>query len=282
MNTSTILFLLLIFAALLHAAWNAIIKSAPSGLISIALINASSALVMIPTLFFVELPLPQSWPHLLSSVGVHTIYCLSLVASYHFGDLSQVYPIARGSGPLLVAIFSYYFLAENLTSGQWLGIGTVSIGIMILSLAKRSSSRLNSKAVTFALTTGFLIALYTVIDGLGARISGSPVGYSALLVILFNIPILTFTFYKHGREVLRFAKKHAWQCGAAGIMATLGYTIVLIVMTKTEIAYVASVRETSVIFATLIGSLLLGESLGKIRILASIIILVGVSLIHMR
>ena len=279
MSEESVFLALILVAAFLHASWNAVIKSAPNGLVSIALLNFMAGFFGLLILIVFPLPTIESVPYAILSTLIHTLYCSFLVMSYKVGDLSLIYPIARGSGPVFVALFSGFFIAEFIQTREWLGIIFVSAGIVYMSA---SNKRLNIgyQPVLLALLTGLCIAAYTIIDGLGSRLSGNPISYNGLITSLFSFPLIAYCYLKKPEETILNLKKYWKSILIAAFMATASYGITLWVMSKMEIALVATLREVSVVFAALIGTMFLKESFGIRRIVGSLIVVGGIYIIQ--
>lgn len=269
-------FALVLASAIMHASWNAVVKSGNDGLTRLSIIHIACAIFALPVLPFVKFPAAESWNFLALSAVIHTAYYTLLIQSYRFGDLSHAYPLARGSAPILVAIMSFIFAGEILPP---FGIAAVLIiCLAILSLAFHG--RPNPKGTIFALLTGVSIASYTVVDGLGARASGDAVGYIMVLYILEALPIGFYALAKR-RLVLAQAIIHNWRPSlSAGFFAFLGYAIVVWATTQAPITFVSALRETSVVVAALIGSRLLREPFGIGRMAAACAVAAGVMLLH--
>lgn len=266
-------------AAVLHASWNALVKVGGDALVRLALVNATAAFCALPLLPFVEVPAAASWPYLLGSILIHQFYYLFLVLSYRVGDLSHVYPIARGSAPLLVAVGAYLLAGETLN-----GLGIIAVLIIcgaILSLAFGGDWRQGvSKPVLFALGTGVTIAAYTVCDGLGGRASDNVLAYIVWLFALDGLPIALFAVYMR-RRILLGTLRQSWRPGVLGGTLALGaYGMVIWAMSLTPMTYVSALRETSVIIAALIGTRLLKEPFGSRRIAAASLVASGVILLQ--
>lgn len=262
-------------AALLHAVWNALVKVNGDRLVVVAVIMSSQTLISLCVLPFVAFPDGDAWPHLLGSVVLHNTYCLFLIMAYRHGDLSHVYPIARGSAPLIVAVVSVGLVGEVLSRQATLSVLLITVGVMSLALTRGASEARDAKAVLFALGTGVLIASYTVVDGMGARVSGSAHGYTFWLLALHGIPFALLTLGIRKRRVIPQVRR-IWKSGlSAGIASLLAYWIVIWAMTMAPLALVSALRETSVIFAVLFGVLLLKERLDLVRLTATITTLVG-------
>lgn len=237
-------------------------------------IAASGVIGLAFTPFF-EIPDPAAWPYIAASIAVHQIYFVSVCLGYKFGDLSQVYPIQRGIAPLLVAVGGYMFVGETLSLQGILAVGLISLAI--LSLAFNSKWQLTGgRAVPIALFTGTLIAGYTVVDGMGGRISGSIFGYIAWLSALEAIPFTLLVLWMVRRNPQTANKRHVLAGILGGVLAFFAYGLVIWAMSLTHLTYVSALRETSVILAALIGSRLLGEPFGRHRIFAASLVAVGV------
>lgn len=271
-------FLLVLFAALLHASWNAIIKSSPdSGMDTVAL-TIAAALFSALALPFVAQPAPASWPWLAASVGLHVCYFLMLGAVYRIGDLSHVYPLMRGTGPLLVALSSALFLDETLSPLMWCGIGLICGGVMLPAL--RQPAVLAERATPLALLIAVVIAGYTLVDGYGTRASGSSLGY-CLWMFLLEAPPIVLVAWRAQRGRLWQHCRTRWRFAAAGGVCVLGsYSIALWAMIAAPIAAIAALRETSVLFAAVIGCTLLKERLGVWRIAGAAVIAAGMAMLR--
>ena len=277
MNTTTLLLVLL--AALLHASWNALIKVGGDGLVRLGIINMTASLCCVPVLFWVDVPAPASWPYLAASVLIHQAYYAFLVQGYHFGDLSLVYPIARGIAPILVALGGYFLVGETL---NLTGIGAVIlICSAILSLAFEPGHATSIKAVFFALCTGCTIAAYTVCDGIGGRLAGDVFGYIAWLFFLEGPPIFLVALWLRRAVLIQTLATNGLVGVAGGIFAITAYGLVIWAMSSTPMTYVSAVRETSVLVAALIGTRLLRERAAKRRTVAALVVIAGVMLLQL-
>ena len=274
-----VLFMVLI-AAVLHASWNALVKVGGDALVRLGLVNLTAALCALPFLFFVSVPALESWPYLIASTVVHQFYYLFLILSYRVGDLSHVYPIARGSAPLLVAVGAYALAGETLNFQGMLAVALICTAI--LSLAFHGGWREGiGKPVCFALCTGVTIAAYTLCDGLGGRASGDVFGYIVYLFTIDAVPIVLFTVILR-RRVLAKTLRASWRPGLAGGALAFGaYGLVIWAMSLTPMTYVSALRETSVIVAALIGTRLLKEPFGSRRITAASLVAGGVVLLQL-
>jgi drug/metabolite transporter (DMT)-like permease len=262
-------------AAFLHAAWNALVKVNADRLIMVAIMMISQAAVAILALPFVEFPTSASWPYIWASTALHTAYFVFLVMAYRYGDLSHVYPIARGSAPLIVAVVSVVIVGETLNRQATLSVFLVGLGIMSLTLTRGASGFREPKAILYALGTGVFIAGYTVVDGLGTRLSDSAHSYIFWLNIFDGIPITILAFCLRRDQIL-VQVRASWKLGVlAGIVSLLAYWVVIWAMTLAPLALVSAVRETSMVFAVLFGVFFLKERLNLARLASTTITLLG-------
>lgn len=268
-------FSMVLAAALLHAVWNALVKVNGDRLVIVAVIMSSQTLICLLLLPFVGLPVGDAWPYILGSAGLHNAYCLFLVMAYRYGDLSHVYPIARGSAPLIVAVLSMVIVGEFLSRQATLAVILVTLGVMSLALTRGASGVRETRAVLFALGTGMFIASYTLVDGMGARINGNAHVYTFWLLALHGIPFAVMTACIRRRQLVTQVRR-VWRSGlSAGLASLLAYWIVIWAMTMAPLALVSALRETSVVFAVLFGVVLLKERLDVLRLAAIATTLVG-------
>lgn len=272
-------FAMVLGAALLHAVWNALVKVNTDRLIMIAIMMISQAAVAILALPFVALPTPASWPFIWTSTALHTAYFAFLVMAYRYGELSHVYPIARGSAPLIVAVVSVVVVGETLSHQAMLSVVLIALGIMSLALTRGASGLREPKAIVYALGTGVFIAGYTVVDGLGARLADSAHSYVLWLNVFDGIPITILALcLRRGRVLAQI--RRSWKTGMlAGIVSLLAYWIVIWATTLAPLALVSAVRETSMVFAVLFGVLFLKEQLNLTRLVSTTITLFGAVLL---
>jgi len=260
-------------AALLHAGWNAIAKAGRDPLLNVAAITTGSGLGAAALLPFVPLPDPAAWPFLAASVLLHFLYQVALVRAYSLGDLSQVYPMARGLAPLGVALLAVS-VGEVPGALQAAGLALASAGIASLAFTGRATHGL--AAVPSALLVSIFIAAYTFVDGLGVRAAGPELSYIAWMMFLDTFPMLALALLWRGGDAVRaFLKSEGLRAAGGGLMALAGYGVVLWAMARTEMAPVAALRETSVVFAAFLGSRLLGEPFGARRVTAAAAVTAG-------
>jgi len=270
---------LVLLAALLHASWNAMAKSGGTPQFSIASYRLISAVCCLPLLFLFPLPLAASWPMLLASAIIHTAYYLTLSMSYRTGDLSQVYPLFRGLAPVLVVVGAALFANEYLPAGAMIGIGLVSAGLISITFAGGAVGKIPAAALRWGLATSVLIAAYTVADGIGVRAAGNPFSYIIWLFVLEPIPIGLWLLARDRAGWFGYMRAKPGKITAGALAAATAYAMVIYAMGVAPMAMVSSLRETSVIFAALIGTLMFREPFGRQRIIAAILVCVGVMLI---
>jgi len=271
---------LVLFAALLHASWNAMAKSGGTPEYSIASYQLLGAMVCLPFLFAIPLPLVESWPMILLSVIWHNFYYFTLAKSYRAGDLSQMYPLFRGLAPVLVAIGAAVFAHEWLSPGSMLGIGLISFGLISITLLGGQFGKISPLALRWGLATSVLIAAYTVTDGLGVRAAGNSLSYILWLFALEPIPICLILLLIDRDGWFGYMRNKPGKIVLGGLASSSAYGLVIFAMGLGSMAMVSSLRETSVIFAALIGTLVFRESFGRQRIFASVLVACGVILIR--
>ena len=271
------IFILILVSALCHAVWSAIIKSSKNPLSLMGITSVLEVTIFLPLTFTVPFPTLEVWYFLIATVIIHVIYRLNVIYSYRYGDLSYIYPISRGSSCLFVAIISILFLSSDISVAGFVGILIVCIGLFLISYSKNLS--FNFKGFALAISTAILITAYTLVDGVGVRLSENGFSYIYWLFTLNGIPLLIIGLIsKYG---LRKRETYTFRSGiAAGVFATSSYAIVVWSMQFIEIAYVSSIREISIVFAAIIGMLFLFEKNAKSRIIPSILIVSGISVVY--
>jgi drug/metabolite transporter (DMT)-like permease len=279
----TFVFIAVLFAAACHAGWNALIKVGLDPLSTTTLISVGSGIVALAFTPLVGMPASAAWPWLLASIIIHLVYFASLIESYRTGDLGQVYPIARGSAPLMTAAVTSIFVGEKLSALGWTGIVVLVAGVLLLSArGGRQLAEIDRRAIGFALFTAFTICAYSVVDGIGARLSANPNGYSVWLFIGIAVVMVPYALYRDGRDVIP-AMHRFWLRGfAGGALQVLSYGIAIWAMTAAPIAIVATLRETSVLFGAAIAVVVLKEPLRTARVLAACLIVCGLILIRLQ
>jgi drug/metabolite transporter (DMT)-like permease len=267
-----------LLGAFLHASWNLLVKAGQDKQVAAAGVYIGAAILSGLALPFLPGPSMASWPYLAVSTAIEVLYGVLLAAAYRAGDLSHAYPLMRGSAPLLVAIGSGTLIGEQLSHGVWAGVALISGGV--LSMIWDARSRGHSPAATqLALLNACVIAAYTTIDGLGVRVSGAPVAYSLWLSLLVGLPWLIWAAVR---------REHRWAhvrrqvpiVALGGACSVASYTLALWAMTRAPVAAVAAVRETSIVFGTLLGAWVLHERVTWVRALAALAIALGVWVIR--
>ncbi len=271
------IFILILVSALCHAVWSAIIKSSKNPLSLMGITSVLEVTIFLPLTFTVPFPTLEVWYFLIATVIIHVFYRLNVIYSYRYGDLSYIYPISRGSSCLFVAIISILFLSSNISVAGFVGILIVCIGLFLISYSKNLS--FNFRGFALAISTAILITAYTLVDGVGVRLSENGFSYIYWLFTLNGIPLLIIGLIS--KDGLRKRETYTFRSGiAAGVFATSSYAIVVWSMQFIEIAYVSSIREISIVFAAIIGMLFLFEKNAKSRIIPSILIVSGISVVY--
>jgi drug/metabolite transporter (DMT)-like permease len=278
--------LAVLVAAVTHATWNAIAHGIKDQVLAFGLIGAGSIVVSVPLVLIARFPLAACWPYLAASVFIHVFYNLLLMRSYRYGEFGQVYPLARGTSPLIVTVLAAVFAAERPSVPQVCGVLVISCGLAALVFAGRrprsEPKRPPSRAALLAAgATGLTIASYTTVDGLGVRQSGSPVGYIGWLMLLESLCVPAWALVRRRREVMGGASRRVLLSGLlAGALSVLAYGLVLWAQTRGALAPIAALRETSVIFGALIGTVVFREPFGRSRIAATVLVVIGVLLLN--
>jgi drug/metabolite transporter (DMT)-like permease len=276
-------FVAVLFAAACHAGWNALIKVTLDPLSSTTLIAVGAAAVGLASLPLAGVPALQAWPWLAASAVIHLLYFAALIETYRTGDLGQVYPIARGSAPLMTAIVSASFIGERLSLLGWSGIVTLAAGVLLLSArGGRGIAEFDHRSVGYALLTALTICAYSVTDGIGVRLSRDPPAYAAWLFVANAIVLVPYALRRDPSAVTTAMRRFGLRGLAGGAMQTLSYGIVLWAITLAPIALVASLRETSVLFGAMIAVLVLREPLRTARVAAAVLIVCGLVLIRLQ
>ncbi|HUK04858.1 MAG TPA: DMT family transporter [Burkholderiales bacterium] len=262
-------------AALLHASWNAIIKAGREPQLDTALVALSGTLVALPLALTVEPPAPASWPYIAATVTVHIGYYVALAAAYRLGDLSHAYPIMRGVAPLIVAVASALWIGETLSAKTWAGVLFICGGVLSLAFAGRRGARDARATTLWALGCAAIIAVYTLIDATGVRVSGGANRYVIWLFVFLGLPFGLYVLATRRGALLRHARTHWWRGVVGAVFSGLSYGIALWAMTRAPVAIVAALRETSVIFAALMGAWLLKEGQLRQRLVGAAAVLAG-------
>lgn len=281
MSLDPFLIAIVLVAAVTHASWNAIVKFSGDRFLLATVIQGFGMMMGCIAAFFVPLPAAEAWPFVVASAIIHSGYHITLINAYRFGDLTLVYPLARGSAPLVVAVGAATWAGEVPSTLGAIGILMVSVGIMLLAFEKNFRRRETVLPFVLAIVVGLFIAGYSIVDGIGIRKDNSPYSYIVWLYILEGVPFLFWMLLRRRHQVLPFARTRWRQALAACILAKIAYGCVLFAFVTGALASVTALRETSVLFAALIGSFFLGERLGPARIAAAVVIVAGVMTIQL-
>lgn len=276
-------FFIVLLAAAMHAGWNALLKLKLEPFVAMVLIHACGMLLAVPAVLILGFPPMESWPWLAASTIIHLGYYVALSAAYARADMGQVYPIARGSAPLMTGLVGVWIFSEPVTVKGGTGIALLALGIVVMSIrSARDATHMDRKALLLAAVTAVTITLYTISDGLGARISGDPHSYTAALFLLDGLCLTSFAFWRKGWKGMRPMFDYLPQGFAGGVMSCGSYGIAIWAMTVAPIPLVAAVRETSVLWGAAIAVLVLGEPLRWNRIAAACLIVAGLVMIRLQ
>jgi drug/metabolite transporter (DMT)-like permease len=270
-------------AAFLHASWNALVKLEGDRFLSVVVLSVAQGVIAIALLPAFPLPAEGAWPWIALSALLHTGYKLFLVRAYQHGDLSQVYPLARGTAPLVVALVGAIALSEPMTPTKGAAVVAIGFGVVLMSLRGGTGAlrALPGRAVAYGLGTALFTASYTIVDGIGARLAGSASAYTLWMFAGDGLLMTALGLARRGRGALP-TRRGAWIGGVlAGALSLASYWIAIWAFTKAPIALVAALRETSVLFALAIAFVVLREKPGRWRLAASGLILAGVVLIRL-
>ncbi len=270
-------------AAAFHATWNALLKVKLAPIVAISLISVGCGIVVLPLMPFVGWPRPESWPFIFGSLFVHLFYYSALAEAYKTGDLGLVYPIARGSAPLMTAIGAYLLVGQELGIFGWIGIAVLASGVLVLSFKGGSASAVpNPRSVGFAFLTALTITTYTLIDAVGAKLAGSAHAYAGWLFVLDAIMMAGYGMLRFPAAFLAGARSDWKLVLVGGGLSAAAYWVAIWAMTVAPIALVAALRETSVLIAAIIGIVFLREPIVPARIVAALLVVAGMMLIRLR
>lgn len=272
---------MVLVAAIAHASWNAIAHDITDKLVAFTLLGFGGMLGAIVVLVFATPPDARSWPFLAASVVTHIAYNLLLMKSYQLGEFSQVYPLARGTSPLVVTVLAAVFVREIPSPLHLAGVLVVSAGLVGLVFLGRRPGRGELPAIVAAVTTGLTIATYSTLDGIGVRLSGSAAGYTGWLVLLESVLIPAYAFARARRDLLPRLRPHLWKGMAGGALSLFAYGLVLWAQTRGALAPIAALRETSIIVGAIIGTVFFHERFGKPRIVGTVVVVTGIVLLNL-
>ncbi|MER5463097.1 EamA family transporter [Streptomyces sp. NPDC002668] len=269
-----------LIAAVTHAGWNAIAHTITDQLVAFTLIAGGGTVIGAVLACFSPLPAAGAWPYLIASALLHIGYQALLMRSFSLGDFGQMYPIARGTAPLVVTVLAALFIGESLNGWQLAGVVLASAGLVGVALwgIRGSGTRPHWPALLAALATGLSIAAYTVVDGVGVRASGTPLGYIAWLMILEGSLIPAYTLYVHRGGLLAKLRPYAARGLLGAVLSIAAYSLVLWAQTRAPLAPIAALRESSIIVGAAIGALFFKERFGAPRIAAAGLMVVGIGL----
>jgi drug/metabolite transporter (DMT)-like permease len=275
------IFLAVLGAALLHAGWNAVIKSGSDPFATVTHLSLFSGGIALLCLPLVSIPLPAAWPWLALSALVHTAYRLFLIQAYRTGDLVHVYPIARGAAPLMTAVATLLLIGESIGVAGFAGVSALCLGVFLMSLRGGRLAGFEPRAVGFALGSALSTAGYSLVDGIGARINGSGPSFALWMFVGNMLVMQALALATKGPAIYRDLRSTWPTAFGGGLMSMTAYFIVIWAMTKAPIALVAALRETSVLFAGLISMLVLKEPMTPWRATAALIIVAGVIMLRL-
>jgi len=261
--------------AVAHATWNAMVKSSSDVLLDTSVVIVGAGVAAAPLIVFVAPPAPASWPYLAASIAIHIAYYIALVGAYRAGDLSHGYPIMRGVAPLIVALCALAWLGEAPKPATWTGVLLIAAGVLSLGLTgfHWSTSRVSP---CWALANAAIIAAYTLVDAAGVRLSGSPEGYVLWMFVLDALPFPLIVLALRGRQLVEYGRRYWLRGLTGGVLSAAAYGIALWAMARAPVSAVAALRETSVIFAALIGAYILKEGHAGRRLRGAAAVVAGV------
>jgi drug/metabolite transporter (DMT)-like permease len=265
-------------AALLHASWNAIVKAAPDKLLTMIMVTTAAAVLSAALIPFLKQPAASSFPYAAASALLQVVYFLLVARTYQVADMSQAYPLMRGTAPLIVAIVSAVEMDDALSPIAWAGVMVICLGILIIALGSAFNDR---RGIRLALLNALVIAGYTLIDGRGVRRSAAPAAYTLWVFLLAGMPLALWAFTMRRSAFVAYLGRH-WRLGSAGGIGTsASYGLALWAMTVAPIALVAALRETSILFAALIAGFILREPIGPRRVISACIIAGGAAILRL-
>ncbi|MGW2641206.1 EamA family transporter [Streptomyces sp. NPDC001348] len=267
-----------LLAAVTHAGWNAIAHRITDKLVGFTLILTGGVLIGLVLACFADFPAARAWPYLIGSAGIHFVYVVLLMASFRLGDFGQVYPIARGSAPMLVTVLGAVFAHEVPDGWAAAGIALSCAGLTGVALWGLRGRRPDWAAIGAALATGTAIAAYTVVDGLGVRASGTALGYIAWLMVVQGLWMPGYALWRWRRETVAVLRPFAALGLFGAALSVAAYGLVLWAQTRAELAPIAALRESSIIVGAAIGALFFKERFGLSRIAAAGLVVVGIGL----
>ena len=278
---STTVVLIVLLSALVHASWNALLKSGDDKLLNTVMVAGGCGLIGVVALPFLVPPAAESWPYLAASAVLQILYFLLLAAADRTGDIGQAYPLMRGTAPLLVALASGPVIGEAPPAGRWLGIALICGGVMSLAFERTGLLLRQRAGIGFALANAVVICGYTLVDGIGVRASGSPAAYTLWIFVLASTPMLIWAASRRRAEFKALLRQR-YRIGLIGGLGTAGsYGLALWAMTLAPVASVAALRETSILFVLVISVVVLKERMTARRLISAVVIAAGAVVIRM-
>ena len=275
---SSLVFTVVLSAALLHAIWNAIVKAGGDKFLTMIMVTTAAAALSAALLPFLRAPAMASWPFAIASALFQITYFLLVARTYQIADMSQAYPLMRGTAPLIVALVSVFRLGDALSPIAWFGVIGICLGIFSIALGSAIKDR---KGLYLALLNALVIAAYTLIDGIGVRRSGTAAAYTLWVFLMSGLPLALWAMTARRSSFLPYLRRY-WGLGiAGGLGTTASYGLALWAMTLAPVAVVAALRETSILFGIMIAGLVLKEPIGPRRVISACIIAGGAAILRL-
>lgn len=273
-------FVIVLLAAFLHASWNLLVKINLDRFLAVFLIHVLMGVTGLFMLAVTGLPAAASWPYALVSAGLHMAYNVLLARSYSSGDMSLVYPVARGAAPAVSVLLSLIFAGDTLAGREFAGLGVLIAGLWLVAFSRGTRLNADNRTLGFALATAVFIGLYTVVDGLGARASGAAAAYSGLIFLLDGLYMLVVGLGLRGRGIVKQVVPFFWRGLLGSLFSALAYGLVIWAMTVEKIGPVAALRETSIFFVLVMSRFILKEQLTPLRIAGGGLIVAGAAVLR--
>lgn len=263
---------LTLLAAVLHATWNALLRSSLDRLWSVTIMSFATTLAAVPFALLLPVPLTQSWTYLGISAVLQVAYIILLAHAYRSGELAQVYPVVRGSVPLLVTIGGFVLAGQRVGPAGLLGIALISLGIVSLAFGR---VRAEAKTLALGLLTALLVASYVTADGIGVRLSGNPQSYAAWIFLIYGALLPATFLLLRGRITVKLRAPETVKAMTGGFISLASYGAIIAALAVSKLGPVSALRETSIVFAALIGHIVLGERLTGRRVLVCLAVTLG-------
>jgi len=261
---------------MMHASWNAFVKRAPDKVAMATLVYGAGLVVAVPGVFYFPLPTGEIWAVIAIHCGCHVIYKLALIAMYEEGDLSQVYPATRGVAPLMTTLIAIPTIGEIPEGPQMVGIGIVCLGLLVFVFEPGVFTRKGSKPLVIAAVAGLMMSIYTIADAVAMRNAEYRFSFISWIFLFDALSMFVLAYWRRGRR-LGALLADQWKIGlGCGFAAFLNFGVILWALSFAAVGNVAALRETSVVFAALIGAVFMGESFGPRRLVAASVIAIGI------